>query len=586
MAFVGKNPSFETLRVLLDTAPEGLTVLPTQKFVGIETIYAENGPIVFTGSGSNTLDVLPSLYNVDSTTNYLLTIAQAAFGTSLAMTSLSGTPYQIGETLTGSLTGSTATLVYIDSASLTLFTDTPSGGFAPGESIVGSVSGASEVLNAETGPYDTFDWSNDQGGSGSGLICPVRNTLDFGVRVEFANFTGCAPGDTFAFPVTGQVKPLFYSSGDGGLVGLGEIYDNANPGVAIAVDLEQESVISGAFKSVFTPPVFTGSGLDDMTPDTSNVGTLPNPVAYTVTIDSAGSPDTFSWSDDQGNSDSGVPIVANTDIAMSFGAAVSFNADTGHTPGDTWAFTVQQGFLALLQLDYGNLRAGIGDLQGVLNGTSIEVNVPNASIDVVGSLSVPNGVRADGYNNLSGQVVVDANARTLNTSTGTVAVDFEQGQYCDPNGTLAFLAPAGTTRQLVGPSGAVIAEVQASQFNVPGTCRVVGVLELVAGNKPISLVRTSSAALSTAAQSIQYIDATAGNVTLTLPSAAVGTRYFTFKIKRVDNSGNTAEVAAAGGQLIDDSATPVSLAYNEAIEVQCELFGGVYQWKIIGGYTP
>lgn len=587
MSFTGNNPNFQTLRVLSPTAPEGLTVLPNDKFVGIETIIATVGDIVFAGSGSNTLVALPNGLNVDGTVNYTLTILRASFGTSLTMTSLSGTPFQVGELVTGQSSGSSAILFYIDNTSLTLFCDSASGAFIPGETIVGSLSGASEVLNAEAGPYDTFDWKDDQGNSGTDLVCPVQHPLSFGVEVQFQNFEGCTPGDTFTFPVTGQVKPTFVSSGSSRFVGIGEIYLDSQPGVALVVDFKQEAVISAAFKSVFTPPVFTGSGLDDLTPNTNNVGSLPSNVTYTVTIDGAGPPDSFSWNDDQGNSDTGVLIgpspPGNT---LSFGTVIGFNSDTGHTPGDSWTFTVQQGVLALMNLNYYNLRAAIGDIFGVLNGTSIEVNVPNETIDVTGALYVPNGVRSDGYNNLSGALVVDANARTLNTSAGIVSVDFEKGRYCDPKGGLALLAPAAGTRQLIGPTGAVIAEVQTSQFNVPGACRVVGSLELVAGNKPVSQVRTSSAAISVINQSIQYINATSGNVTLTLPTAAAGTRYLTFKIKRVDNSGNTAEVSAAGGQLIDDSATPVSLAYNEAIEVQCELFGGVYQWKVIGGYTP
>ena len=61
------------------------------------------------------------------------------------------------------------------------------------------------------------------------------------------------------------------------------------------------------------------------------------------------------------------------------------------------------------------------------------------------------------------------------------------------------------------------------------------------------------------------IDATGGNITLTLPTA-IGIKGKQYRIKRIDNSANTATVDGNGAETIDGSTT-FPLFYLEIIEI-------------------
>jgi len=62
---------------------------------------------------------------------------------------------------------------------------------------------------------------------------------------------------------------------------------------------------------------------------------------YIILIDSVGTPDTFAWSDDGGNTwkETGVIITGN-EKDLSDGIKVKFNFTTGHTLNDRWIYTV------------------------------------------------------------------------------------------------------------------------------------------------------------------------------------------------------------------------------------------------------
>jgi hypothetical protein len=68
------------------------------------------------------------------------------------------------------------------------------------------------------------------------------------------------------------------------------------------------------------------------------------------------------------------------------------------------------------------------------------------------------------------------------------------------------------------------------------------------------------------------IDATSGNVTITLPAAStafgstVGIHYI---FKRIDNSGNTITISRAGSDTIDGGTSITLTAQYEVKELQC-----------------
>jgi len=94
--------------------------------------------------------------------------------------------------------------------------------------------------------------------------------------------------------------------------------------------------IYGTSKSVGSV-VFTGAGLNDMTNGGVYTGTEDK--NYVVEIDGTGTPDTFKWSDDGGETYTEGVAITGAAQALSNGITVTFQATTGHTLGDKWEFT-------------------------------------------------------------------------------------------------------------------------------------------------------------------------------------------------------------------------------------------------------
>ena len=63
------------------------------------------------------------------------------------------------------------------------------------------------------------------------------------------------------------------------------------------------------------------------------------------------------------------------------------------------------------------------------------------------------------------------------------------------------------------------------------------------------------------------VDATSGDVEITLPLIADGIGYH-YRVKRIDNSAFTVTVVGDAGEVIDDDVAGVELDYLEAIHVQ------------------
>lgn len=86
---------------------------------------------------------------------------------------------------------------------------------------------------------------------------------------------------------------------------------------------------------ILSSVAFTGTGINDMTTS----GTPVAVASYLVQIDTAGTPDTFEWSDDGGTTfTTGVAITGSAQL-LNNGVSVTFAATTGHTVGDNWTFS-------------------------------------------------------------------------------------------------------------------------------------------------------------------------------------------------------------------------------------------------------
>jgi len=110
---------------------------------------------------------------------------------------------------------------------------------------------------------------------------------------------------------------------------------------------------------VFNFPVFTGSGLNDIhlvSAFTGNVGTT-----YTITIDSVGATDTFSWVCSSGGSGTMVPMTGGRQI-LNNGVAVAFEMTTGHTLNDQWVYTA---IPVTMETLLGNYTQGSDEFTGI-----------------------------------------------------------------------------------------------------------------------------------------------------------------------------------------------------------------------------
>ena len=107
------------------------------------------------------------------------------------------------------------------------------------------------------------------------------------------------------------------------------------------------------------PVTFTGTGLDDCTSGGTFTGF--GITHYVVEIDSEGSPDTFKWSDDGGNTwqETLVPITGTTQ-ALNNGVTVTFGATTGHTLGDRWEFYTGRNSIEIAEC-YNDWADGLDD---------------------------------------------------------------------------------------------------------------------------------------------------------------------------------------------------------------------------------
>jgi hypothetical protein len=86
------------------------------------------------------------------------------------------------------------------------------------------------------------------------------------------------------------------------------------------------------------PTVFTGTGINDGLFSGKYIGLVPGSI-FTVTIDSLGATDTFSWQVDGGAVHSGVPITGAKQ-SLQDGIFITIAGTVGHTVGDTWTVEV------------------------------------------------------------------------------------------------------------------------------------------------------------------------------------------------------------------------------------------------------
>lgn len=153
-------------------------------------------------------------------------------------------------------------------------------------------------------------------------------------------------------------------------------------------------------------PVFTGTGLNDMT--TGGEFTGDADIEFEVEIDATGTPDTFKWSKDGVEQDTGVSITGS-DQTLSDGVTVTFDATTGHTLAEKWTFTARAADPTSIQklvstiisaslVGGASIESSVIDLRGVDSGVlTVKGDFHAAAIAgmLVEILSSPDGINFD-----------------------------------------------------------------------------------------------------------------------------------------------------------------------------------------------
>ncbi len=94
---------------------------------------------------------------------------------------------------------------------------------------------------------------------------------------------------------------------------------------------------SNPIKSLIGTVSFTGTGLNDMIVAGTYTGNQTK--TFRVQIDGTGTPDTLKWSGDEGATWNSITLKLTTTVYLPYGIILLFNATTGHTSADYWAFT-------------------------------------------------------------------------------------------------------------------------------------------------------------------------------------------------------------------------------------------------------
>ena len=127
---------------------------------------------------------------------------------------------------------------------------------------------------------------------------------------------------------------------------------------------------------------------------------------------------------------------------------------------------------------------------------------------------------------------------------------------------------------------------------LPGSDPIVSVLQQsldrlarVQGRAPVVMPdrRVTTGMTVTDADGVVLVDASAGAVTVTLPSASAAIRGRSWTIKKMDSSANNVVIAAASGDLIDGSATYSFNTQYKTVWVQCALTTppSTYNWVLV-----
>jgi phage tail sheath gpL-like len=145
---------------------------------------------------------------------------------------------------------------------------------------------------------------------------------------------GSSKNNTYTVPVT-----------------VSETIGNIAIAVAALINADTTSPVIATAPTSLSSPIFTGSGLDDLT--VSGTYTATSNKIYIIKIDAVDTPDTFEWSDDNGSTWTTGVAITGLSQTLSNGVSITFGHTTGHTLHDLWTVHATANVLALTAINKG-----------------------------------------------------------------------------------------------------------------------------------------------------------------------------------------------------------------------------------------
>jgi hypothetical protein len=207
----------------------------------------------------------------------------------------------------------------------------------------------------------------------------------------------------------------------------------------------------------------------------------------------------------------------------------------------------------------GNLEV-FGTIYGNINGS------------MSGVLSEGNGIADFSYDgSASAQVAVNKDA-TLAFTAGVLGIDLSHANTWTGDQTFTK-ATVTSTFTLSGLSGA--ADVTVLTINGSGVVHTQAISNLSSfGN----IVTKTGNYTATSTDGTIVVDASGGNVTVTLPAASSTTLGLKLSIKKIDTSGNNVIIDGDGSETIDGQTTMTWNVPWQGYVVQCDGTG----WYVVG----
>jgi hypothetical protein len=371
-----------------------------------------------------------------------------------AATSFIGT-FQQYETVTGSISGATATLGYDRSiSSQVILTNISAGGFVVNDVLTGGTSGAVATITALTGINDTFEW-NDGGSPFPQTPINANNalyTLSDGVDIMWGSTSGHGLGSTWNFSanLTNIVKQRFSNTTSDNSITIGDVEDTLNPLVPNYFKIDLLSRTTSLSCNQIQMGDITGAqnATGWVMSDTDQTMLFYAPSVCTI--------------GDINNANGGL-------IFTSSSIEGTFEVNTGGVSGDSYFY-----------IDQPNGLYNLGDFSGSLNSNSLRIN------DVANTVRIGNGsndIIVDGLDSRvtlpNGLIYSKVTVVTYGSTTSLTSADYDIEVDGSSGATTINLPTGGTspigTVYIISDLGAncsvdnITIDAGASNFIVGGT---------------------------------------------------------------------------------------------------------------------